>query len=443
MELDFTNMMEDVLGENGTSKRDVEDIRDIIGKAHISIMKRVYKGLDFLDLIGQDLSGIRDIAGQIRHNSEYLLILGIGGSALGPRAILNALMPFHNLKNQPKVFIYDNVDPDTINHILSIIDIKKTTVNVITKSGSTAETMASFLIMRDRMRQAHGKDYAKRIVATTDPKAGYLREMAEKEGFPSLDIPEGVSGRSSVLSPVGLLLSEAVGIDSDEMLRGAGEIVKRCSSDNIWENPAYVMGSLSYIMERKRGRGVSVLVPYSDRLKAFGQWYCQLWAESLGKSGLGQTPYPSHGVTDQHSQMQLWIDGPQDKVITFIRINNHGPDIRISGVDTNGLGYLEGHSLGELIMAEQEATEMALTKAKRPNMRLTIETLDAFNLGSLFMFFQIVTAFTGMLYGINPFDQPGVEEGKRLTYGIMGRKGFENEKAEVDGYRNTMGRYRC
>jgi len=181
-----------------------------------------------------------------------------------------------------------------------------------------------------------------------------------------------------------------------------------------------------------------VLLPYSDRLKAFSEWYCQLWAESLGKNNKGQTPYPSTGVTDQHSQLQLWMEGPKDKVITFIDILDYGDDIVIHNEDIKSLGYLKNHTLGELIRAEQEATELALAKTGMPSMKLNVPKIDGYYMGQLFLFFELVTAVTGMLHGINPFNQPGVEEGKNLTYGIMGRKGYEDKKKEVVEYRKKI-----
>jgi glucose-6-phosphate isomerase len=197
-------------------------------------------------------------------------------------------------------------------------------------------------------------------------------------------------------------------------------------------------------MGREKQRTIDVMVPYADSLKPLSEWFCQLWAESLGKDNSGLTPYPSLGATDQHSQLQLWIQGPQDKVITFIRTNDFGNDIRIPGVfkDIEGLNYLSGHTLAELMRAEEEATELALAKAGRPNMTIVIPQIDAYHLGQLFYFFELATALTGALMKINPFDQPGVEEGKNLTYGMMGKRGFEAKKKEVEGHRKKRGKWR-
>jgi glucose-6-phosphate isomerase len=444
IKLNFSNLMEDVIGVNGLSKGVIENFRDKAENANKQIRDRVWPELVFIDLLSQDTSTIKSTAAHVRKTAENFLILGIGGSALGPRAILEAMSPFHNLQKKPRVFIYDNVDPRTLRHIFSLIDLKTTSVNVISKSGSTAETAASFMILWNKMKKVLGREASNRFIVTTDPEKGNLRKIVNEEGLRSLIIPQGVGGRYSVLSSVGLLLAEVIGTDSDEMLRGALDIHKRCSESELWQNPAYLFGALLYLMDKEKHRTINVMVPYADSLKPFSEWFCQLWAESLGKETKGLTPYPSLGTTDQHSQLQLWTEGPQDKVIIFIRINEYGVDIKIPDIfkGTEGFNYLSGHTLSELIKAEEEATELALAKAGRPNMTITIPQIDAYHLGQLFHFFEIATAFTGALFGINPFNQPGVEEGKNLTYGMMGKRGFEKKRKEVEEHRKKRSKWR-
>jgi glucose-6-phosphate isomerase len=433
--LDFTNMMSEIIGGNGIDTNEINSLEERFYLIHSDIVERRIPELCFLDLVDQDIDEINAIAESIRNNSHYFLLLGIGGSALGPRAILEALKPHYNLKYSPKIFIYDNVDPATLNSILSIINPEKTTVNVISKSGSTVETMTSFLILMDILKKTLGEEYSKWVIATTDPEKGVLREIAEKEGFKTLPIHPHLVGRFSVLSPVGLLPAAVAGINIRGIVKGAKDIFSKCAEGDLWKNPAYICGALMYLMEEKKKKNISVILPYSDRLKAFSEWYCQLWAESLGKNNKGQTPYPSTGVTDQHSQLQLWMEGPRDKIITFIDIKDYGADFSISPEDIEALSYLQNHTLGELIRAEQQATELALAKAGMPSMRLRISTIDSYYIGQLFLFFELVTVITGMLHGINPFNQPGVEEGKNLTYGIMGREGYEIKAREVSEYR--------
>ncbi len=443
LELNFSNMMGEVIGQKGIAERQIEGIKTTVSNIDKRIKSKEKSELAFIDLLEQDTSEIKKTASFIRDNFENFIILGIGGSALGPRAITEALSPFHNLDKKPRVFIYDNVDPGTLGRILSLTDLKKTAVNVITKSGSTAETMSSFMVLWDRMNKA-GSDALKGFIATTDPEKGNLRKIANEKGLKSLPIPSGVGGRYSVLSPVGLLLAEVIGVSADEMLQGARDIHQRCSDAEVWKNPAYLFGVLLYIMEREEKRTMNVMVPYADSLKPLAEWFCQLWAESLGKLGTGLTPYPSLGTTDQHSQLQLWMEGPEDKVVIFIKVDDYGVDIKIPKVfqDMDGLNYLGGHTMSELIKAEQESTELALAKIKRPNMAIGIPKIDAYHMGQLFHFFEMATAFTGFLYGINPFNQPGVEEGKNFTYGMMGKKGFEAKKEEVEKAREKKACWR-
>lgn len=438
IELDFGNMMEEVLGEKGISERQIEAMRSMVVRAHDDIAQRRRPELAFIDLISQDTAKTREIAEWIRGNFEDFVVLGIGGSALGPRSILDALSPFHNLKKRPRVFICDNVDPRTLQHVLSVINIKKTVVNVITKSGSTAETMSTFMVMWNELSKTLGSDAAERIIATTDPEKGNLRKIANDADFKTLSIHPGVGGRYSVLSPVGLLLAEVIGIDSNDMLYGAKDIHIRCSEPETWKNPAYLFGTLLYLMDREEKRNINVMVPYADGLKSLSEWFCQLWAESLGKLGMGITPYPSLGTVDQHSQLQLWMEGPEDKVVIFIKVADYGMDVKIPDVfkGVEGISYLGGHTLSEVIKAEEESTELALAKNRRPNMTITIPSIDPYHIGQLFHFFEIATAFTGFLYGVNPFNQPGVEEGKNLTYAMMGKKGFEDRREEVEKARD-------
>jgi glucose-6-phosphate isomerase len=444
IQLNFSNMMAKIIGANGLSESAIKNLSGRTGEAHIKLKEKLRPELSFINLLSQDTSEIKKTAGRIRKTSENFLLLGIGGSALGPKAILEALSPFHNLKKKPRVFIYDNVDPGTLKNILGIIDLKTTSVNVISKSGSTAETAAAFMILWGKMKKALGESGLRQFIITTDPEKGNLRSIVNDNGLVSLPIPQGVGGRYSVLSPVGLLLAEVIGIDCDELLRGAKDIHKKCSSPDVWKNPAYIFGTLLYLMDKEKQRGTDVMVPYADRLKPLSEWFCQLWAESLGKDNTGLTPYPSLGTTDQHSQLQLWIEGPQDKVLIFIKVDDYGADIKIPKVfkDIEGISYLSGHSLSELIKAEEEATELALAKAGRPSMTITMPAIDAYHLGQLFHFFELSTAFTGYLYKINPFNQPGVEEGKNLTYGMMGKKGFEHQRKEVEEHRKKRGKWK-
>lgn len=436
IKIDFTNVMAESIGEMGLKSDDLEIINTSMVLKKIN--ERVYPELAFLDLAKQDLSEIKKM-GKYAREFDNLLILGIGGSALGPRAIMEALRPFHNLISKPKIYIYDNVDPLTLSYLLSILDIKKTLVNVITKSGSTAETMASFMVLWQKIKD-EGLDVKKHIIATTDPQKGDLRKIVNDYGLLSLEVPSKVGGRFSVLSAVGLLLAETLQIQSEDLLKGVSDIEARCLHDDIRSNPALMFACVSYLSHTLKGITTNVLFPYSDQLRRLAEWFCQLWAESLGKEGRGLTPYPSVGTTDQHSQLQLWMEGPKDKMVVFIAVEDYGRDVKIPLINCNfndfdNQSYLSNHNMSQLIKVEQEASEIALAKNGRPNLTIKVPVIDAYHFGQLFSFFELCTAFTGIMLNINPFDQPGVEEGKNLTYGMMGKKGYEKKKEEFIEYR--------
>jgi glucose-6-phosphate isomerase len=437
-------MMSEVIGEKGLTERKIEGVREQAMHALAEVKQRKWPELAFMGLPWQDTREIKAEAGRLSEICDDFLLLGIGGSALGPKCILEALSPLHNLNKKPRVFIYDNVDPSTLEALLNNLDLHRTAVNVISKSGATAETAAGFMIVYDMLKKLLGGKAAGRFTLTTDPEKGDLRRLAREKGIASLPIPPGVGGRYSVLSSVGLLLAELVGIGSDGLLEGARDIHERCMREELWENPALIMACLCFLMDREEGRGMDVLFPYSDRLRAFSEWFCQLWAESLGKLGMGLTPYPSVGTTDQHSQVQLWAEGPHDKVVIFLSVEDYGVDYEIPNVlgEYDGMRYLAGRSLSELIRAEEEATELALAKAGRPNMTIHVPRVDAYHLGQLFYFFEITTAMTGFLYGVNPFNQPSVEEGKLLTFGMMGKPGFEAKKREIEEARGKKNIFR-
>lgn len=429
--LDITNILSDQIGEQGIQLHEIESH----AKRAVSLISaKPFRELDFLNLPYQDLRKVKEIGKKTRE-CDYFIILGIGGSALGPKVILESLSAFNNLRKKPKVFIFDNVDPSTFKNIIEIIDLRKSVINVISKSGSTSETLASFLILWRLIRDKK-LDVREHFVFTTDPEKGNLRRLAVEYEIPTLEIPRNIVGRYSVLSPVGLLLAEAIGINSESLLEGAKEVSVKTFEENISENPMAYLASSLYLLDVLKDRKIIVFIPYSDRLKCLSEWFSQLWAESLGKDKKGTTPYPSLGTTDQHSQLQLWMDGPEDKIILFLSVERHGfqEEIPEEFHDIEGLRFLGGHTLEELINTEQLATEMALFLNKKPNMKILIPKIDPYILGQIFQFLQVTTAMAGLLYGVNPFNQPGVELGKRLTYGAMGKRGFETEGEEVKNY---------
>jgi glucose-6-phosphate isomerase len=418
--VDSANVHADAVGAgHGLSSDELEALAGRIAEAHDRIEAGRGRDVGFMVLPydGELADRIKEKAREVRERATDFVVLGIGGSALGNIAAHAALAhPFHNLlpdahpgrNGAPRIFVLDNVDPALMTAFLDAIEgrLDRTIFNVITKSGSTAETMSQFLFARDLLRR-NGCDPATQIIATTDPspEQSLLRHIAEQDGYCTLPIPPNVGGRFSVLSAVGLMSAAVGGVDIDEMLAGAAAMDQRCRESSLQDNPAALYAAILYLFYQK-GKPITVLMPYSSALGRLADWYCQLWAESLGKrDGLeardifaGPTPVGAVGVTDQHSVMQLESEAE--------------------------LSYLAGSTFGRLLGAELAATRRALRDKQRPNMTLRIPRVTPRALGELFMFFEYAVTYSGLLYGVNAFDQPGVELGKQYTYGLMGREGF-------------------
>ncbi|MBC7896354.1 MAG: glucose-6-phosphate isomerase [Cytophagaceae bacterium] len=445
--LDYTFMLSDAV-PGGVTPAAWSGATDAFASAHASVTARHRSGeLGFFDLPADAslLAQVTDFVARTRARYRDVVLLGIGGSALGPVAPRNALRPpqWNMLDDDarerwPRLHVLDNVDPVTIVAILGRVKLPDTLFVVISKSGGTAETMAQYLVVRERLVAAQ-LPLGDHLVFVTDPTKGALRPIATAEGIPALDIPANVGGRFSVLSPVGLLPAALVGIDVKALLLGAGDIVRRTATDRLAENPAGAFAVLQWLADTTAGKHVHVLMPYADPLRDIASWFVQLWAESLGKAHpdgrhVGPTPVPALGATDQHSQVQLFMEGPLDKTVTFVAVGTPLVDVRIPAMhaDVPDLAYLGGHSLWELLNTERRATAGALASRGRPSATIEIDTIDAWHVGGLMMLFEVATAYAGALYGINAFDQPGVELGKQFTYGIMGRPGFDASRLAFD-----------
>jgi glucose-6-phosphate isomerase len=443
------NLFADRVGSEGISKEEVQAELDRGREAIARLAKQVADGeVGFANLPSdhETLKKVQAFARRQRSRYRHVVLLGIGGSALGPLALdraLNGIPPFRR-KNCPELIVLDNIDPDPLAAVLTALRPKETLVLVITKSGSTAETMAQFLVVHGWLSRALGKQARERIVAITDPERGELLRLAREEGYECFAIPPNVGGRYSVLSAVGLVPSVLVGIDVARLLAGAAAMNSVChpaEQADPAQNPAFQAALHQSLLAMRHSKTIQVIFAYSRALWDMAFWHRQLWAESLGKrvdsSGrevfAGQTLVAALGVTDQHSQLQLYIEGPRDKAITFWQVAKPGPSVRIPRRFSNydSLGYLGGHTLDELFRAEKAATEAALTAAGRPNATIIVPAVDAHSLGQLIQFLQFAAAYAGELWGVDAFDQPGVELGKRITYGLMGRKGFEEYRAGV------------
>ncbi len=456
--LDVNGFFDHTTGARGLTRERVVGEVDRARRVLIELAaKRAAGELPFFDLPHDAAlrAAVHAQADRLEARFDRLVVLGIGGSALGTRAVLDAVPRSAAASSGGanggkagsagraglQVDVLDNIDPAVVGAVLDGIDLERTAFNVISKSGTTAETMSQFLIVRERLIERFGERKAReRLVFTTDPEHGLLRQIASEEGIETLAVPDGVGGRFSVLSAVGLLPLAAAGVDIEALCAGARAADEACSRVDVWSNPA-ALHALLLALASQDGASIHVLMPYCDALGGLAEWYGQLWAESLGKRlsldgevvETGQTPVRAIGATDQHSQVQLYMEGPRDKVVTFLRVLDHGRELVIPHAyeGHQALAYLGGRGLGELLNMEQRATELALAAHGRPTSTIELERVDTESIGYLFHLFEVQTLVTGGLWNIDPLDQPGVEAGKVLTQGMAGRAGFEDKAAEV------------
>ncbi len=449
----WRNATAEAIGDkHGVTERELQEIAPKIKQLYQEQLndrkagKLRYRDLpndsDMVDAVHREVEHFRD-------KCDVLVVLGIGGRALGNIALQSALNPYtYNLQSDrtrpgPQLFVLDNVDPDQIKAVVDNISpkLKKTVINVISKSGETAETASQFILFRDLLEKKLGKKYKEHILATTDPSGGTLREIATKEGYRTLDVPEGVGGRFTVLSAVGLFSAGMCGIDTDALLEGAAAMDKRLKEPDLLKNPAALIAAISYILDRK-GKHISVMMPYSTSLYYLGDWFRQLWAESLGKQvdlkgkdvSAGQTPIKALGTTDQHSQVQLYREGPNDKLITFLEVERFSQKLAIpeSMKDVQTLRYLAGSNFQTLINSEKLGTEYALLESKRPTMTVLFPTISPQTVGQFLYLYEVAVSFMGGLYNINTYDQPAVQLGKDATYALMGKDGYADLAKKIE-----------
>jgi glucose-6-phosphate isomerase len=442
--LHYKNVMADVIGdEHGIAPAELDALANktqpLIAQLNEDRKagKTPYRDLPYNT---ETVEQVKELAAQVKDGCENLVVLGIGGSALGNIALQTALNPYmYNLdesqRRGPRLFVFDNVDPPQFASFLEWADDKlgKTVFNVISKSGRTAETASQFLIVHKLLLERLGPDGLRnQVIATTALDKGILRAIARDCRLRSLVVPKGVPGRFSVLSAVGLFSAALCGIDIDSLLEGAGEMDERVSRQDFYENPAAVNAAVNYHFFT-RGKRMSVMMPYSHALKDLADWYRQLWAESLGKAQdlegaevhVGPTPVKALGTTDQHSQVQLYREGPNDKLFTFLEVSHfeQDPDIGPTPQPAAEDDFLAGTKLSVLLNNEKKATEFALLQSRRPCLTVLFDEVNAYTVGQFIYLFEVTTSFAGALFNINTYDQPAVELGKDATFALMGKSG--------------------
>jgi glucose-6-phosphate isomerase len=424
MRVDLGNALESVASP-GVLADALERLDERVARAHEEIAEGIedeefgYAALGLPERT--DAAEIREAVEPLS-DAEHVLTVGIGGSALGAVTVSRALgLDGHH--------VLDNVDPVETRRVLESLPLDEVAVNVVSKSGTTAETLSNFLVVREAMTEA-GVDWTERTVVTTG-ESGPLREAADREGLPALDVPDSVPGRFAALSSVGLVPAAILGGDIEAVLEG-GRSARESLAGSLFDCPAYAYGAVAYALE-SRGATSNAVMPYAESLESFAEWFAQLWAESLGKDGMGQTPIRALGATDQHSQLQLYRAGRRDKVVTLVRPRERS-DVDIPGTDVEGLSYLgDGETtLGDLLDAEFEATEASLAAAGRPSVRVELDRVDARGVGDLLYGMEAACVLVGELAGVETFTQPAVEWGKRAARGLLGGGEFEEARAVAE-----------
>lgn len=425
LSIDNSNLFKEGIGEGGTTREDIEALSPKLD----GLRKKMKSWLDgsepsFLGLPkSTNLELIKHKGQEIARQFKNTIVFGIGGSSLGGEMLVRTLGGAHPMN---KVRFYDNVDPSTLIE-LEDVNWPETLLLVISKSGNTAETLAQFLTMLPTMEHDLGDECIKKhVLIITENKDGALYQLGKRLGIEIIEHPP-IGGRFSVLSVVGLLPAYVQGVDIDGVMEGARAMVERCTNESILDNPAFCNGAAQYL-HAERNRTISVVMPYADNLRFVVNWFRQLWAESLGKidpNGVnrGLTPTEAHGVTDQHSQLQLLLEGPDDKLITFLS----DPGFRFMGrrvpmrfKDIPAIAPLAGHTIGELFLSELKATRTTLSRRGRPNRTIALLEHDAYALGELIILLEMETVVVAELMGVDAFDQPAVEESKVLTREYLG-----------------------
>jgi glucose-6-phosphate isomerase len=443
--VDVNGLLANAVGADGLTVDELEALAPDLDRVRRELHERRAAGaLPVADLPYRraDLQHVQQAAAEVRERFDTLVVVGIGGSALGAHALDQALAEGDGMR----VVVSDSVDPGALRSVLGSVDLQRTIFNVVSKSGDTAETLARFLIIRDRlMREFGAVDYKEHLIVTTEATRGSLRQIVNDEGFRSLAVPPDVDGRFSALTAVGLFPAAAAGIDVEMLLAGAAMMDQRMrAAESPLADPALVLAGALRTLARTRDARIVVLMSYAERLAGVGDWFCQLWGESLGKAQdrtgrmveHGQTAVRARGSADQHSHLQLYLEGPRDKVVLFVRVDDHGEplDVPAAYQDLEEVGCLGGNSLTALLNGSQRATEFALARRGRPSATISLPEVNPFTVGQLVYLLEMATIASGWLAGIDPFGQPAIEQAKELIDGLIGRPGFEAHRAEIEAW---------
>jgi len=443
--IDLNGLLASAVGADGLEAAAL----DALGPALLAVRdelrdRRGRGGLGFAELpyATDAVAKVAAVARETAQAFDTLVVLGIGGSSQGARVLVRALRADGGMR----VVVSDSIDPAELHALLASLDLRRTGFNVVSKSGDTAETMARFLVVRDRLlRELGAVDYKRHLVVTTEAQRGSLRQIVNDEGFRALAVPPDVDARFCLLGAPGLFPAACAGVDVEELLAGAACADERMAeADGPLADPALALAGTLVTLAASRGKRILVAMPYADRLAALADWFCECWNESLAKAvdregrpvEIGQTAVRARGSADQHSHLQCYLEGPRDKVVLFLRVEDHGEalDIPAAYQDIEEVGCLGGNALGALLNGEQQATELALARRGRPSAAIVLPAVNAFTVGQLVYLLEWATAAGALLTRVEPFGQPAIDDVKQYTFGLLGRPGFEARRAEIEAW---------
>ncbi len=429
-------------------EQELDEISKRVEHAHSLLTEKTGAGSDFLgwltlpeDYDAKEVENIKKAAKKIQETADVLVVIGIGGSYLGAKAAIDFLgHNFYNLQTKPDrktpqiLFAGNSISPTYLKELCELLEDKEICINVISKSGTTTEPAIAFRVLKELLEKKYGKEAAKeRIYVTTDQVKGALRTLADREGYTSFIVPDDIGGRYSVLSAVGLLPIAVSGADIDEMLQGALDACVQYKNTNLKENPCYQYAAVRNLLYQK-GKTLELLVNYEPKLHYFAEWWKQLYGESEGKDHKGIFPAAVDYSTDLHSLGQYVQDGLRNLFETVLYVENPACDILIPEDPENldGLNYIAGKPLSFVNQKACEGTALAHVSGEVPNLMITIPELSAYYFGQLVYFFEKACGISGYLLGVNPFDQPGVEDYKRNMFALLGKPGYEQEKETLE-----------
>ncbi|KXG42738.1 glucose-6-phosphate isomerase [Tepidibacillus decaturensis] len=429
-------------------EHEIAQMKDLVKTAHEMLHKKTGAGNDYVGWVDlpvqydkDEFARIKQAAKRIQENSDALVVIGIGGSYLGARAAIEMLthsfynqLPKEQRKTPEIYFLGHQISSTYLKHLLQVLEGKDISVNVISKSGTTTEPAIAFRVMKEVLENKYGKEEAKnRIYATTDVSKGALRKLAEEEGYETFVIPDDVGGRYSVLTAVGLLPIATAGIDIDQMMAGAKHAYELYQNDNVLENEAYQYAVVRNALYRK-GKTIEIMVNYEPNLHYFSEWWKQLFGESEGKDHKGIYPASVDFTTDLHSMGQYIQEGRRDLMETVLIVEKAKEEVVIKKTEDNldGLNFLAGKTMDFINKKAFEGTLLAHTDGQVPNLIVKLDQLNEFTFGHLVYFFEKACGMSGYLQGVNPFDQPGVEAYKKNMFALLGKPGYEAEKAKLE-----------